>query len=74
MYILGVRVYSAENEDDSSLIETVNALKQAKVFVACLSDEYASNDRRRMEFQYAKKTLKLPVIPIVVRETTSGHF
>ena len=44
----------------------MTALKKVKLFIACLSDEYASNDRCRMEFQYAKKTLKIPVIPVVV--------
>ena len=63
---LGVQVYTKENQEDSSLIEIVSALKKSKVFIACLSDEYARNDRCRMEFQYAKKTLRLPVIPVVV--------
>ena len=64
---LGVRVYTKEDDSDSSLIEIVSAMKRAKVFIACLSDEYASNDKCRMEFQYAKKTLRIPVIPVVVR-------
>jgi len=55
-----------EDDGDDSLLKIVGALKRSKVFIACLSDEYASNDRCRMEFQYAKKTLKLPVIPLVV--------
>ncbi|XP_078489481.1 uncharacterized protein LOC100182474 [Ciona intestinalis] len=68
---MGVSVFTMEEETDTSLLEIVSALKRVKVFIACLSDEYASNDRCRMEFQYAKKTMKLPVIPLVVG---SGSF
>lgn len=62
----GLRVFTMEKDGDDSLLEIVTALKRVKVFIACLSDEYASNDRCRMEFQYAKKTMRLPVIPLVV--------
>ena len=67
-FFSGVRIYTKEDDGNNSLIEIVAAMKKAKVFIACLSDEYANNDRCRMEFQYAKKTLKLPVIPVVVSE------
>ena len=60
----GVRVAMIEGEE---YLKIVTTLKRSKVFLACLSDEYASNNRCRMEFQYAKKTLRIPVIPIVVR-------
>ncbi|XP_076821216.1 uncharacterized protein LOC143468110 [Clavelina lepadiformis] len=63
---MGIKVFIQEDDGNSSLLEVVNAMKRVKVFIACLSDEYASSDRCRMEFQYAKKTLKIPVIPLVV--------
>jgi len=59
----GVKVTSMEDEE---YLRIVSKLKKSKVFIACLSDEYASNERCRMEFQFAKKTLKIPVIPVVV--------
>lgn len=50
----------------NSLIQTVQQINTAKVFVACLSDEYVKDEICRQEFQYAKKTVKKPVIPVVV--------
>lgn len=41
------------------------SMKKAKVFVACISDEYTQNQTCRMEFQFAKSTLKKPVVPLV---------
>ena len=52
--------------EEEEYLKIVTTLKKSKIFIACLSDEYASNNRCRMEFQYAKKTLKIPVVPIVV--------
>lgn len=52
--------------EEEEYLKIVTTLKRSKIFIACLSDEYASNNRCRMEFQYAKKTLKIPVLPIVV--------
>uniref|UniRef100_A0A7M5UQ35 C2H2-type domain-containing protein n=1 Tax=Clytia hemisphaerica TaxID=252671 RepID=A0A7M5UQ35_9CNID len=43
-------------------------MKKAKVFVACISDQYTQNQTCRMEFQFAKSTLKKPVVPIVFGE------
>nr|XP_039270005.1 uncharacterized protein LOC120344759 [Styela clava] len=66
---MGVSVYITEDivdDNEAGLLEIVSALKRSKIFIACLSDEYASNDRCRMEFQYAKKTMRIPVIPLVV--------
>jgi len=59
----GIKVCIVEDE---SYLKIVVSLKRSKVFIACLSDEYANNNRCRMEFQYAKKTMNIPVIPIVV--------
>lgn len=59
---LGIRKPS-ENED---LKKTAMMMKRAKVFIACISDEYVANDECRMEFQYAKTTLGTPVVPLVV--------
>ena len=47
--------------EDESYSKIVELLKRSKVFIACLSDEYANNNRCRMELQYAKKTLNIPV-------------
>ena len=50
------------------LKEKVSKLKNSKVFIACISDQYVLNEQCRMEFQYAKSTLKKPVIPLVFGE------
>lgn len=60
-----------EKQGADALIQTVQEINTAKVFVACLSDEYVKDEICRQEFQYAKKTAKKPVIPIVVG---SGSF
>jgi len=49
-----------------SVMKNANALmKKAKVFVACISDDYVQDQTCRMEFQFAKSTLKKPVVPLV---------
>jgi len=67
----GVRIAEIDNTAEDSYLKIASTLKRTKVFIACVSDEYASDETCRMEFQYAKKTLRLPVIPIVVG---SGSF
>eukprot|EP00298_Acanthocystis_sp_HF-20_P015273 c21080_g1_i1.p1 GENE.c21080_g1_i1~~c21080_g1_i1.p1 ORF type:complete len:422 (-),score=173.13 c21080_g1_i1:117-1382(-) len=46
--------------------DIADGLISAKVVVAFLSDEYAKSENCCMEFQFAKKTLRIPVIPVVV--------
>lgn len=62
---------NGDRQAQHSLIETVQQINRAKVFVACLSDEYVKDEICRQEFQYAKKTARKPVIPVVVG---SGSF
>lgn len=66
----GVAV-NEETQESGSLIQTVKQIESAKVFVACLSDDYVRDDICRQEFLYAKKTARKPVIPVVVG---SGSF
>lgn len=40
-------------------------LKNSKVFVACIDNNYVEDETCRMEFQFAKSTLRKPVIPLV---------
>ena len=42
------------------------ALKEAKVVIPFVSNEYASSPNCRMEFQFAMKSLNKPIIPIIV--------
>ena len=37
-------------------------IANSRVFVACLSNNYAMDDDRRMEMQYALKNLQKPVV------------
>ncbi|XP_048580168.1 uncharacterized protein LOC116604300 [Nematostella vectensis] len=60
----GIQVNKEDNH--SNLMDTVKMINSAKVFVAFLSDEYASDEICRQEFQYAKKTAKKPVVPVVI--------
>ena len=62
----GLKVVIRKVTSDAQLKNTVSLMKKAKVFVACISDQYVANDQCRMEFQFAKKSLNKPVIPLVV--------
>ncbi|KAJ3081601.1 hypothetical protein HK102_002238, partial [Quaeritorhiza haematococci] len=50
--------------------DIAKGLLTASCVIACISDEYAKSDNCRMEFLYASKTLKLPIIPVIVGEGT----
>ena len=56
----------SKNGGKDDLKEKLMMMKSSKVFVACISDEYVLNEQCRMEFQYAKATLKKPVVPLVI--------
>ena len=52
----------------------VKMMKSSKVFIACISDDYVANEQCRMEFQYAKSTLRKPVIPVIVGSGTEWNM
>ncbi|XP_031566879.1 uncharacterized protein LOC116301857 [Actinia tenebrosa] len=56
-------------EPSGDLMKTVKMIHNAKVVIAFLSDEYANDEICRQEFQYAKKTAKKSVIPVVIGES-----
>ena len=66
----GLKVASIDGNKSGQqgLKERVAMLKNSKVFIACISDQYVLNEQCRMEFQYAKSTLKKPVVPLVLGE------
>ena len=62
----GLKIGFRKTANSEDLRKTAVMIKNAKVFVACISDEYVANNECRMEFQYAKTTLGIPVVPLVV--------
>jgi len=46
-------------------------MNDCKLAIACISAEYAESDNCRMEIQFAAKSLRKPVIAVVVGETHS---
>eukprot|EP00794_Sanderia_malayensis_P015993 gene15993-17604_t len=62
----GLKVAHRNASTSEELKKTAKLMKKAKVFIACISDEYVANNECRMEFQYAKTTLNTPVVPLVV--------
>ena len=62
----GLKVAMGKVSSGAELKDTVNLMKKAKVVVACISDQYAASDQCRMEFQFAKKSLGKPIVPLVV--------
>ena len=41
-------------------------MNSAEAFISCISDLYAANKTHSQELQYAKKTKKIPCLPLVV--------
>ena len=68
---LGLKVEVRKVTSKSEPVHAISLMKKAKVFIACISDQYVANDQCRMEFQFAKKTLNKPVIPLIVGDGSS---
>ncbi|XP_064625808.1 uncharacterized protein LOC135486696 [Lineus longissimus] len=51
---------------DGLFEEIAQGLKQCKVMVACISNEYALSSNCQMEFRFAAVTLKMPIVLAVV--------
>ena len=49
-----------------SLAEVAVMIQKCKVFVAFISNEFAKDERCQQQFQFAKKSKGVPVIPVVV--------
>ena len=62
----GFTVARQTRSGNQDLKQVATMMKHAKIFIACISDQYVNNEKCRMEFQYAKSTLRKPVIPLVV--------
>jgi hypothetical protein len=66
---LGTWLDKSELNGKNSMFEDiVRGLLGANVCVACISREYANSENCCLEFVYAVKTLRLPVIPVLVGE------
>ena len=59
------RLHSA-NANADMFQQLSNALKDAKVVIPFISKEYAESVNCRMEFQFAMKSLKKPILPLIV--------
>lgn len=59
-----LKVFISTEDTDVKLIQ--ENLKKSKVYIACLSEEFTSNSNKTIEFSYAKKSLDIPIIPIIV--------
>jgi hypothetical protein len=46
--------------------ELCRAINQAKVVVACVSDEYVASENCQLEFRFAHSSLKMPIIKAIV--------
>ena len=49
-----------------STIQVVGMIQKAKLFLAFISNEFATDEKCQQQFQYAKKSRGCPVIPVVV--------
>lgn len=58
-------INSGEMASNVALNKKVAMMKNSKVFVACISNDYVEDETCRMEFQFAKSTLRKPVVPLV---------
>eukprot|EP00049_Salpingoeca_infusionum_P024611 m.16378 g.16378 ORF g.16378 m.16378 type:complete len:801 (-) comp7072_c0_seq1:398-2800(-) len=63
----GFSCWDADDTPDNGAPEQIAlAMRNCKVVVACISNEYAADSSCRTQFQFAKKMLKKPVVPIIV--------
>jgi hypothetical protein len=46
--------------------DIAEGLRDAKLMIACVSDEYAESLNCQMEFRFAAKALELPIVIAVV--------
>ena len=61
------RLATAGDNTTMGMFEQIaTALSKAKVLVACVSKEYAESENCKMEFQFAAKSLKKPLVAIIV--------
>ena len=45
-------------DNELDLKKIVSCIRNCKVFISCISDEYAESDHTRMEMQYVRNTGK----------------
>lgn len=62
----GLNVVAPRLGKNPDLKDICSMIKNSTIFIGCLSDQYVSNKQCCMEFQYAKTSLRKPVIPLVV--------
>ena len=61
------RLATAGDNTTMGMFEQIaTALSKAKVLVACVSKEYAESENCKMEFQFAAKSLKKPLVALIV--------
>ena len=61
------RLATAGDNTTMGMFEQIaTALSKAKVLVACVSKEYAESENCKMEFQFAAKSLKKPLVAVIV--------
>lgn len=49
-------------------------MKNSKVIIACIDTKYVEDEHCKMEFQFAKSTLRKPVVPLIVGEDMSWNM
>ena len=62
----GLNIAIRKTTNSKELKKTAAMMRKAKVFIACISNQYVANNECRMEFQFAKSTLGKPIVPLVV--------
>eukprot|EP00795_Rhopilema_esculentum_P010665 gene10665-19415_t len=62
----GLKIGERKANTGEELKKTAIMMKKAKVFVACISDQYVGNNQCWIEFQCPKTTLGTPIVPLVV--------
>ena len=66
----GLNIAIRKATSSKEMRRTAAMMKKAKIFIACISDQYVANNECRMEFQFAKSTLGKPIVPLVVGDSS----
>jgi hypothetical protein len=64
--------FDSNPQGSATYNETLDAMTGCKLIVVCVSNSFVQDDNNRMEFQYAVKTLRKPIIALVVEPFETG--
>eukprot|EP00048_Salpingoeca_helianthica_P016947 m.234949 g.234949 ORF g.234949 m.234949 type:complete len:820 (-) comp19846_c0_seq1:142-2601(-) len=69
---MGLSIWCDVDYPDSTYTDRAEIMKRAKFVVACVSNAFADDAENRMQTQFARKTLRKPIVALVVEPSERG--